>query len=480
MATIRFRKNKKRLIEKQMKKLLTIIFCFLAGIIVFTSCDEMNDIQKKYAEVEERVYLGKVDSIKVYPGLGRAKLTWYISADPKVEKTIIYWNMRNDSIIKEFTRTGPGVQKDSIIIESLPEGTSLFEFRNVNEKGESSLYSSTSVTVWGPDFGEGLYSRRVISQNFNYEESTFEIGFSHAFEGDSVAYSQVSYTTQQGEERIIRIEREDTLTTLTDFGDGQELYFQTAFFLPTGIDTIFNNQQVFKSPTAVFENGEKISLVGNLSSRYFERYGNLFEWNDTGDLIEYALDENNEYYQLEVHPSLVSRTTFRDFFFYDDDKFIGIRTNNAVSMHQIVGGQLVTVLTPAGAETFGSSYSMERFMAAKGFFFSLRNDGRIYVHPANNNATWGTPQTTQVSSSFTYNPAAVYNNKALIGIDTNGYLYSTPFTTTGTLGSRASIGSGWNKFKKLVGVDNKLLCFDESGDIYQFDFNATDFYWVIE
>lgn len=149
-------------------------------------------------------------------------------------------------------------------------------------------------------------------------------------------------------------------------------------------------------------------------------------------------------------------------------------------MHQIVGGQLVTVLTPAGAETFGTSYSMERFMAAKGFFFSLRNDGRIYVHPANNNATWGTPQTTQVSSGFTYNPAAVYNNKALIGIDTNGYLYSTPFTTTGTLGSRTSIGSGWNKFKKLVGVDNKLLCFDENGDIYQFDFNATDSYWVIE
>lgn len=465
---------------KEMKKSIMIMLCLFAGIIMITSCDEMNDIQKQYAEVEERIYLGKVDSVKVYPGLGRAKLTWYIGADPKIEKTIIYWNMRNDSIVKEFTRTGSGLQKDSIIIESLPEGTSLFEFRNVNDKGESSLYSSTSVTVWGPDFGEGLYARRITALNFNYEESTFEVGFSPAFEGDSVVYSQISYTTQQGEERVVRIEREDTLAILTDFGDGQELYFQTAFFLPTGIDTIFNNQQVFKSPTAVFENGEKLSLAGNLSSQYFERYGDLFEWNAAGDLIEYALDEDGTYYQLEVYPLLVPRSTFREFFFYDDDKFIGIRTDNKVSMHQIIDGQLVTVLTPAGAETFGSSYSMDRFMAAKGFFFSLRNDGRIYVHPANNNATWGTPQTTQVGSDFTYNPATVYNNNALIGIDANGYLYSTPFTTTGTLGSRATIGSGWSKFKKLVGVDNKLLCFDESGDIYQFDFNATDYYWVIE
>src|SRR5690554_5430897 len=111
---------------KHMNKLIKIIFSLLAGIIIVTSCDDMNDIQSQFADREEQVYLGKVDSIKFFPGFGRVKLTWYVSSDPKIEKTIIYWNMRNDSIVKEFNRNTPGVQKDSITFESLPEGSTLF------------------------------------------------------------------------------------------------------------------------------------------------------------------------------------------------------------------------------------------------------------------------------------------------------------------------------------------------------------------
>lgn len=461
---------------------MPIILSLLAGVIILISCDDMNDIQRKYAEIEERVYLGKVDSVKAFPGLGRVKLTWYVTGDPKIEKTIIYWNMRNDSIIKEFTRTASGVQKDSIVIESLPEGSSLFEFRNVNSKGESSLYSSTTATVWGEDFGDGLYYRRITSQNFNYEESTFDLDVSPVFEGDSVVYSQITYTTQQGEEKTIRIERDDVSIILPDFGDGQKLYFQTAFFLPTGIDTIFNTPQILKSPTAIFDNGKKLSLVGNLNSRYFERYGNLYEWNIEGDLIECTQnEEDGEFYPHEVYPALVPRSIFRDFFFYDDDKFIGIRVNNTVSMHQIADRDLVTVLSPSGGETFGSSYSMNLFLPAKGFFFSVRkSNGNISVHPANNNATWGSPQTTVVGTGFAYEPVTLYNYNTLVGVDTDGYLYAIPITTTGILGNKSTIGSGWDKFKKLVSVGNKLLGFDEKGDIYRFDFNPTDYYWVVE
>lgn len=463
-----------------MRKIIKMTVILLAGIILFASCDEMNDIQSKYTELEERVYLGKVDSIMVFPGFGRVKLTWYVGADPKIEKTVIYWNMRNDSIVKDFTRTMPGVQKDSIIIENLAEGTSLFEFKNINSVGESSLISNVTATVWGPNFGDGLYFRRISSRDFNYEESTFALEFSPVHQGDSVIYSEISYTTQSGEMKSIRIEREDDSIILPEFGDGDEFAFRTAFFLPQGIDTIFNNPQIFKSPTAIFENGEKLSLEGNLSSRYFERYGTLFEWNIDGDLIEYATDEDGNYYQNTVYPNLVPRTIFREFFFYDDDKFIGIRTNNTVSMHQIIDRELVTVLTPSGGETFGSSYSMDKFMPAKGFFFSVRSNGNISVHPANNNATFGTPQTTVVGTGFNYEPVTFFNNTTLLGVDVNGKLYAIPSTTTGKLENRYSMGSGWNKFKKLVSVGNQLLCFDENGNIYRFEFNVTDFYWVIE
>src|SRR5690606_37926740 len=99
---------------------------------MLSSCDKMNDIQEEFTSREDQVYLGKVDSIRFYSGFGRAKITWYIGSDPKIDRTIIYWNMRKDSVVKDFIRNTSGVQKDSIILDNLPEGSTLFEFRNVN------------------------------------------------------------------------------------------------------------------------------------------------------------------------------------------------------------------------------------------------------------------------------------------------------------------------------------------------------------
>ena len=132
---------------------------------VLPSCDDMNDIQSEYADRDERVYLGKVDSLKAFPGFGRAKITWYITADPKIEQTVIYWNERTDSLVKNVSRTSSGVMKDSIIIENLPEGSTLFEFRNMNSKGEYSLYTSVTATSWG--VRQGLRARRLTSTIFN-------------------------------------------------------------------------------------------------------------------------------------------------------------------------------------------------------------------------------------------------------------------------------------------------------------------------
>lgn len=222
----------------------------LGVFLLTTSCDNMNDIQSKYTNQEEQIYLGKVDSIRMWPGLGRAKITWYISADPKIEQTIIYWNMRKDSIVKDFVRNAPGLQRDSIIVENLPEGTQLFEFRNINSSRQTSLYSSSSVISWGENFAKKLYARSITSQVYVYDSLKFKLGLSKTFSGDSVVYSQVRYTNSHGTENTIRINRVTNTLVLSDFPQGGELKFRTAFFLPKrGIDTIFNAYKIYTAPT---------------------------------------------------------------------------------------------------------------------------------------------------------------------------------------------------------------------------------------
>jgi len=464
---------------KKYNNILKGLFGILAILLLAVSCDDMNDIQSKFANMDEQTYLGKVDSVKAYPGFGRAKITWYIGSDPKIEKTIIYWNMRNDSIVKDFTRHTPGIQKDSIIVENLPEGSTMFEFRNVNNRGETSLYTAASVTAWGESFAHGLMARNITSREFDYADTNFKLGFSATSTGDSVVYSEVKYTDLNGLQKNVRIERETNEILLSDFPDGGELQFRTVFFLPQGIDTVYNAFQAINAPVVIFENGEKLTLGNGLQSKYFERDGvSLYEWNSAGDLIVYGVSQEGTFSQSELFPALVPRTSFRDFFFYDDDKFIGVSTGNAVSMHQIIEGTLQYVKTPAGANTFGAGFGHPAYIPAKGFFYSIEGAGILKTWVAYNNATWGSPNGSTVFSGYNNQPFALFKYKVLIGVDADGYLWAQPISPTGILGAKSKIGSGWNKFVKLVAVGDILLGMDENGDFWKFDFDS-DHYWVI-
>src|SRR5665647_893796 len=263
---------------EKIHKIFLIALSLLASVfLILSSCNKMDDIQQKYAAREEQVYLGMVDSIQSFPGFNRVKLVWYMSSDPRIDRTIIYWNLRHDSIVKEFAHTGSGVQKDSITINNLPQGTTLFEFRNVNNEGETSLYSSASLTVWGSEFAAGLHGREFIAFHFNYRQSLYNLTLSPTVLGDGVVYSQIIYTNTHSEEKTVRIERDTANVVLVDFPDGGEFRFRTVFFLNQGIDTIYSGYTIFKAPKAVFERGTKISFVGNIASKYFDQNGeNLY------------------------------------------------------------------------------------------------------------------------------------------------------------------------------------------------------------
>lgn len=468
--------------DKQMKnitKLFLPALCFLVFLLfIMSSCNKMNDIQQEYADREEQVYLGKVDSIQFYPGFGRVKLSWYVSSDPKIERTVIYWNMRQDSVVKDFSRNTSGVQKDSVILDNLPEGNILFEFRNVNNRGETSLYSSITATVWGLEFGDGLRARSLQAFDYNYEQSIYNLTLSPSSEGDDVLFSEIIYINSLGEEKTVEIGREIDDVALTNFADGSEFRFRTVFFPQQGIDTVYNDFQVYRVATAVSERGMKISHNGNMESKYFDRYGELlYEWNSEGDLIVYTVSTDGELNQTDLYPAIVPRNIYRDFFFYDDDKFIGIRIDNGVSMVQFDNGKFNQV----GGEAFGSGFTHTQFLPTRGFFYSRSATGDIQTWTAQNNASWGTPNGTTVASGYdVFGVIVLYNHEAILAVDGEGYLWSMPVSVSGKPGSKSRIGSGWDRFEKIISVGTALYGMEENGGFYVFNnFDIIDTFWVV-
>lgn len=469
--------------KQNINKLIGISLVLMVTLAGFISCGDMNETQSEYAKRDEIVYLGKVDSLKTFPGFGRAKVTWYIGSDPRIEKTVIYWNQRKDSIELDFARKSPGLQKDSIIIDNLQEGATLYEFRNKNSKGEYSLFSEVAVTSWGGNFADLLRARRITYTVYDNKESVFNLKLTPAAVGDSVVYSQIIYTDNAGTEQIIRIGRETNELELTGFKDGGEFNFRNIFFLPQGMDTVYSDYHTIRAPKVKQSGGTKITFPGNPAS-YYSTFNNnsIYEWNLEGDLILHEMDQDGHWSQVESYPNLVPKSIYRHFFFYDDDKFIGVGLDNNVYMLRIENNiELVYVRTPTGAAHMGAGFSMPVIIPSKGFFYSVdSNGGQLRSWYAQNNATWPATNGVQQMSIFPYNPVALFGHQYLISVDENGDLWSFQTSTSGAIRNTYKIGSGWDRFVKMFSFGEKLIAIDENGDFYEFDFDPIETYWVVD
>lgn len=474
---------------KQMKKtyrLFPVVLGLLASVVLlFSSCDKMNDIQAEWAGQEEQVYLGKVDSVRFYPGFGRAKITWYIGADPKVDRTIIYWNMRQDSIVKEFVRTGSGLQRDSVILENLPVGSTLFEFRNVNNAGETSLYSNATVTVWGPEFATGLRARRVAGLSLNPAESVFGLNLTPTTQGDSVEYAEVVYTNTLGQTRTVRADRATNELQLSNFPAGGEFRLRTVFFPPQGIDTVYNNFEAFQAPSVVTTGGTQLAFTGVLTSKYFDYNGeSLYEWTSGSALISRPLNGDGTVSATGTEVATVPRATYRDLIFYDADRYITVTTGNVLRMLSIQGSNVAIVNTPTGTTDFGTGFSMPLFLSPVNgvYFYSLTAAGVLQAWYAFNNASLATPNNAAVATGYQIydvNKLAVFDATSLLIVDSAGDLWALPVSVSGRLGSRSQIGSGWNRFARIVTVGTTVLGIQSNGEVYAFPNFSVGNFWVV-
>ncbi len=472
MATILFLKNKN---ITDMNR-FSIILSSLVTLLLYSSCDKMNDIQKEYEDRGEKVYLGKVDSIKAFSGVNQVKLTWYMTADPKIQKTIIYWNMRNDSIVRPFSRTTPGLQKDSIVIQNLPEDTHVFEFRNVNDAGETSLISTASGIVWGEEYKNGLKGRVPVMLDYHHEESLFTVQLSTALVSSGIVYSELFYTDKAGVQKVVRVERDSLMALLLDFPDGGSFVLHTTFNMLTGFEPVTSKNLTYTAPkSTVGSSQDVLTLTSVTGSNFFSIGEVLYQRNTAGDLIEFRWDGNGKLVQTNKLTALAPVATYKVFFYQDPGTYIGVKPDNKVNMLKIENDKLVIVKAD-----LGSGFNFTYFIPFRNTFYGILN-GEAKRYLPLPGGTWGTPNGTSVSKDFSsYTVISSFNNQALLGVDANGFMWAYPVNSDGSPTSKMRLGSGWNKYKQIIPFGTKLLCIDASGHFWLQDFSVYDKYWILQ
>ena len=140
--------------------LITMIF---AGIY---SCKDMMDFHKEFVKDGEIVYLSKLDSVVSYGGKNRVQLSGYLSNAYNVNKVVVYWNSRADSMFFDYTNATL-MDSLNLMIPNLVEKSYIFDIYTLNSAGNRSIKVSIAGTAYGDFYRSNLTPR--TSNGFSFD-----------------------------------------------------------------------------------------------------------------------------------------------------------------------------------------------------------------------------------------------------------------------------------------------------------------------
>ncbi len=237
-----------------MKKISFYKFLLIALIATgIYSCKDMMEFHQEYIKNGEIVYLSKVDSIVSYAGKNRIQLSGYLKNAYNVNKIIVYWDNRADSMIFDYSKT-KDLDSLNLVIPNLQEKSYIFDLYTRNNEGNSSIKVSIAGTAYGDLFRSSLTPR--TNNGFKFEGNQLKALWLSA---DPLERGTlVTYTTEAEGEKTLLLSPDSTSITLVDRKPGTPFSYQS-IYVPemAAIDTFYSA----KTTAAISYEG-KVSKAG--------------------------------------------------------------------------------------------------------------------------------------------------------------------------------------------------------------------------
>ena len=209
-----------RVNESPLCKLRTMGFLLLAALILtFPTCKKTEE-----PEPDPPHQPGVALNPKTYPGKNRIQVEWQNNTDPKVIKAKIFWDNNTESVEVPITA---GMTTVSKIIEPLQEKDYSFKIRTYDAEGNESPAVEVNGKSYGTEYEKKLKNRTVESAQFNIVSRELEIIWAKA---DATEVEiQLEYKDVGGAAKSVKVEPSKTLTTITDFKEGEVLSVTTKY-----------------------------------------------------------------------------------------------------------------------------------------------------------------------------------------------------------------------------------------------------------
>ena len=223
--------------EKQInliiKKGFPVVFTIF--LILFSSCDDVNSVHQKYYDWGEDIYTGTIDSVIAYSGYEKVKFDWELNADPRITKTVIFWNQRTDSIVIDVNRTQSGRLAMTYELENLSEGNYIFEFITRDNDGHFSLPKEVIVLVFGEFYIQSLRNRRISTIDHR-DDGTMLLQW-EPISSLAIQYVTITYESNGLEQNVI-VENDENETVLTGLDSGDIIRVSTTYLPEDALDEL--------------------------------------------------------------------------------------------------------------------------------------------------------------------------------------------------------------------------------------------------
>ena len=248
-----------------MKKFNITLLIFVLALTIL-SCSKWNDY-KKYTAAGETIYTGKLDSVKIYPGRLRVKMTGLLPADPKITTCKIRWDQGRDSAIYNISK-GTGIDTFNNMV-NVPEGVHSFTIQTFDATGNGSMIVNATGTAYGPKYESGLTNRPVARAEL-LSNGNAEVTWDSFDTTTGAKATTISYTTTSDTTASVSVPLSQAVTELPDFKGGTSISLITQYLpVPTAIDTFYSAAQT-------------VGVMYDITALYIANAGINFDNSDGG------------------------------------------------------------------------------------------------------------------------------------------------------------------------------------------------------
>jgi len=213
-------------------------------ILTATGCENMNDKHRPYIEDGEIIYIGKVDSLKAFPGNERILFRYWIS-DPRVKTLTVSWSLGKELLEMNIPAHSPTEPFDVYIgknEKTIAEGSYTFQWIARDNHDNTSIIFENGANIYGQRYKNRLSNRSLLGAEVAGNDVTLTWG---GIMSDEEVGIRVSYTNT-AEASIVKdyTSAEASSVVIPDVKLTAPITYQTLYLPePTAIDTFSTEPQ---------------------------------------------------------------------------------------------------------------------------------------------------------------------------------------------------------------------------------------------